>query len=387
MTNIHVSIDLIMVSEFIHTFFQIIIYAGIVQGFYSAVILTHTRLRNPANQYLSCLLIVLSVSIIHSVFVIPYFHQFHQIRFHLKEPFILLVIPFIYLYVKKLNEPAFRFKALHLIHFAPFLIVMMFSFFSLIYRGELTNHEMLNSHVFAGNLILYVTALIQNIFYFIYILGILRSFKSKALNELSNTENIDPAWLRIFLLTFFAVFVLMILMMVIAIHKLEVEYFNPAVSLIFALANYIAAYKGLFQQTILPRPQLKSADDNQKSNETKIDDTLLQKLLDYMVTNKPFREPELSLTSLAAMINISRNQLSEIINTGTGNNFYDFVNKYRVEEVKQLMENPRFKDYTILAIAFEAGFASKSTFNSIFRKVTGTTPSEYKDMLKQKVEG
>lgn len=100
-----------------------------------------------------------------------------------------------------------------------------------------------------------------------------------------------------------------------------------------------------------------------------------------MNQQKPYHDPELTLTSLANSVNISRNQLSEIINTGTGGNFYDFVNKYRVEEVKQLMQNPKFKDFTILAIAFEAGFPSKSTFNSIFKKFTGLTPSVYRNGL------
>jgi YesN/AraC family two-component response regulator len=120
----------------------------------------------------------------------------------------------------------------------------------------------------------------------------------------------------------------------------------------------------------------------QKSSENKIDEKLLQKVLDYMETSKPYHDSELTLTSLASQMNINRNQLSEIINTGTGGNFYDFINKYRVDEVKQLIENPKFKDYTMLAIAFEAGFASKSTFNSIFRKATGLTPTEYKEKLK-----
>lgn len=373
-----------MTTDFLSTLVKIIIYAGIVQGFYSAVILTHTRLRNPANQYLAYLLIVLSVSIIHSVFVIPYFHQYHHTSFHLKEPFILLVIPFIWLYVKKLNEPLFRFRAVHLLHFAPFMVVMLFSAYFLVHKAKITDMEKLNSHAFAGNIILYLTALGQYVFYLIYILRILRSFRNKALNELSNTENIDPRWLRIFLFTFLAVFILLIVMMAIAIHRLEADYFNHAVSLIFALAIYVAGYKGLFQQTILPVPDLQAAAPPEKTTESKIDDKQLQKLLGYMTTNKPYQDPELTLTSLATQINISRNQLSELINTGTGGSFYDFVNKYRVEEVKQLIENPKFKDYTILAIALEAGFNSKSTFNNIFKKFTGATPSEYKEGKRKK---
>ncbi|NOU45666.1 MAG: AraC family transcriptional regulator [Bacteroidales bacterium] len=372
-------------TEFIALILNIITYAGIVQGFSSAFVLTHTKLRNPANQFLAILMVVLSISILHSSFIIPYFHQFHHTNFQIKEPFILLIIPFVWLYVKKLNEPQFRFSKKHLLHFVPFVMVMIVSIVFLKHNKAVASDTQYNTHTLTLNILMYIVALGQYIFYLIYILQIIRSFKAKALNELSNTENIDPTWLRIFLFTFLIIFVLLIAMMIIAIHRLEAGYFNRVVSFIFALAIYILGYKGLFQQTILPQKQeilpYGSEKTEKETIENRFDEQLLKKLLDFMTNHKPYHEPELTLTSLAAQIDIGRNQLSELINTGTGGNFYDFVNKYRVEEVKQLMDNLKYKDYTILAIAFEAGFPSKSTFNSIFKKFTGLTPSGYRNSL------
>lgn len=377
-----------MTVDFIETVFKILIYAGIVQGFYSAIVLTHTRLRNPANHYLAILLMVLSLSVLHSAFIIPYFHQYHHANFHIKEPFILLVIPFVWLYVKRLNEPQFRFSKKHLLHFVPFVIVMLLSVVFLAHNKEVAFDNRFYSHTLSLNIILYLIALGQYIFYLVYILRIIRSFKVKALNELSNTENIDPTWLRIFLFTFLSIFVLLIAMMAIAIHRIDAGYFNQLVSVVFTLAIYVLGYKGLFQQTILPPKQVISPITSVKSEldtpVNQVNEQLLKKLLDYMVTHKPFHDPELTLTALASQLEISRNQLSELINTGTGGNFYDFINKYRVDEVKKLIENPKFKDYTILAIALEAGFNSKSTFNSIFKKFTGATPSEYKEGKRKK---
>jgi len=97
-----------------------------------------------------------------------------------------------------------------------------------------------------------------------------------------------------------------------------------------------------------------------------------------MEEHKPYQDPELSLTSLAKKTGISRNLLSETINNGLGSNFYDFINNYRLEEVKKLMSSPKWKNYTILALAYEAGFQSKSTFNSFFKKNTSITPSRYR---------
>lgn len=364
--------------------FNIIIYAGIVQGLYSAMILTHTKLKNPANHYLAILLVVLSFSILHSVFIIPYFHNFHNTSFQIKEPFILLVVPFIWLYIKKLNQPQFHFKQRHLLHFVPFVLVMLFSVL-FVFHSNGINDQKYYSHTLIINVVLYVGAFCQFVFYLFYMLRLIRSFKTKALNELSNTENIDPSWLRIFLITFLVVFLLLVLMMVIAIHKLNVAYLNNFIALIFALVIYVLGYKGLFQQTILIDNkeiivQNEVITENE-SIETKVDEQLLKKLFDFMEIDKPYHDPELTLTSLAGQVKISRNLLSELINSGTGGNFYDFVNKYRVEEVKQLMGNAKFKDFTLLAIAFEAGFPSKSTFNSIFKKFTGLTPSEYRNRL------
>jgi AraC-like DNA-binding protein len=372
-------------SEFYSIVVKIIIYSGIVQGFYSAMVLTHTKLKNPANLYLAILLIILSVSILHSVFIVSYFQQFHQITFHIKEPFILLVVPSIWLYVKKLNEPNFHLHRKHIAHIIPFFLVMMFSITHLVVRSHMSNFNILNSHVLVFNIIVWFTALIQYLFYLFYILKLIANFKSKALNELSNTENIDLTWLRIFLFTFLSVFVLLVVMMISAIHQFEIKYFNNIISVVFALAIFLLGYKGLFQQTILPVNEvlqdIEAKQFEKKAEEVGFDKERLSNLLNYMVIEKPFREPELTLTSLATKINISRNQLSELINSGTEGNFYDFVNTYRVEEVKQLMIDSKYKDYTLLAIAFEAGFPSKSTFNSIFKKNTGLTPSEYRNSL------
>jgi len=363
------------------TLITILIYSGIVQGFYSAFVLTRTKLHNPANTYLAALLVVLSTSILHSAFAVPYLQQYHQGLLHIKDPFIMLVVPFIWFYVKKLNEPQFQFKRKQMLHFVPFIIIILFSLLILANNSTIKNDEQFQSHVFLLSITISGIALCQYLFYLRYILIQIHSFKAKALNELSNTENIDPAWLRIFLFTFLAVFVLLAFMMIIAIHQLNIDYFNILVSIVFTLAIYVLGYKGLFQQTILSGNSVLPMEDRteevRQTSGNKIDEHMMNRLLDYMKQQKPYHDSELTLTSLANLISIGRNQLSEIINTGTGGNFYDFVNKYRVDEVKQLMANPKFKDFTILAIAFEAGFPSKSTFNSIFKKFTGLTPSEY----------
>lgn len=239
-------------TETLSIVFNIIIYSGIVQGFYSAFVLTRTKLHNPANTYLAALLVVLSTSILHSAFAVPYLQQYHPESLHIKDPFIMLVVPFIWFYVKKLNEPKFQFKRKQILHFVPFIVIMVFSLVILANNSSIKNIGQFHSHVFLLSISISVIALCQYLFYLRYILIQIHSFKAKALSELSNTENIDPAWLRIFLFTFLAVFVLLAFMMIIAIHRLNIDYFNIVVSIVFTLAIYVLGYRGLFQQTILP---------------------------------------------------------------------------------------------------------------------------------------
>ena len=103
-----------------------------------------------------------------------------------------------------------------------------------------------------------------------------------------------------------------------------------------------------------------------------------QKLLMFIETECPYLDEELSLQKLSLLVNISTHRLSEVINQDLNTNFYRLINAYRVEEVKRKLKNSEFDKYSILGIAFESGFNSKSTFNKIFKEETGMTPSAFK---------
>jgi AraC-like DNA-binding protein len=104
---------------------------------------------------------------------------------------------------------------------------------------------------------------------------------------------------------------------------------------------------------------------------------LMQQATHHMTHQKPYLYSELSLTTLAEQLKMNPNLLSQVLNEGFGENFYRFVNRYRVEESKRLLLDPAYKHYTILAIALEAGFSSKSTFNRTFKEIAGCSPSDF----------
>jgi AraC-like DNA-binding protein len=104
----------------------------------------------------------------------------------------------------------------------------------------------------------------------------------------------------------------------------------------------------------------------------------LDRLLHCMNNEKPFTDGELSVQTLAEKLSIPAHHLSQTINERLGQTFADFVNSYRVEEAKRRLLDPAFKHLSLLGIAEEVGFNSKSSFNSIFKKHTSMTPSEFR---------
>jgi AraC-like DNA-binding protein len=105
-----------------------------------------------------------------------------------------------------------------------------------------------------------------------------------------------------------------------------------------------------------------------------------ESLIHLMQEEKPFLEPDLTLFTLAEMINIPPNHLSQVINSLAGKNFFDFINYYRVEEAKRNIILQKYEHLTLLGIAFESGFNSKASFNRAFKRQVGITPSEFKKL-------
>jgi AraC-like DNA-binding protein len=105
---------------------------------------------------------------------------------------------------------------------------------------------------------------------------------------------------------------------------------------------------------------------------------LKEKLLQYMEADKPYLKSDLKISELADALGVPAYQLSQTINDGFLVNFYDFINKYRIEEAKKLLIGDT-RNYKILAIAYEVGFNSKATFNRVFKSSTGLTPSDFRE--------
>ncbi|RSK47585.1 helix-turn-helix domain-containing protein [Hymenobacter rigui] len=104
---------------------------------------------------------------------------------------------------------------------------------------------------------------------------------------------------------------------------------------------------------------------------------LLATVTAYMQEHKPYLNPSLTIHELATGLKLPPHVLSKVINEGFGKNFFDFINAYRIEEFKAVMATPRAQQYSLLGVALEVGFNSKTAFNRAFKKQTDQTPRQY----------
>jgi AraC-like DNA-binding protein len=211
---------------------------------------------------------------------------------------------------------------------------------------------------------------------------ILIAHQSLIQQEVSNTENVNISWVRFFLIVFLIINIFFLFSLFAVIHLHNDGWLQKTTAALFSLSVFALSFKGILQQevfnTFIDQPSAPISNSQTSVEPNKI---LIEKVVQHMIDKKPYLDAELTLSGLAKDLSMSRSQLSQLINDGIGENFYDFVNKYRVEEVKRLMTDPRISNYSLLGIALEAGFKSKSTFNLIFKRFTGLTPSEYKKNL------
>jgi AraC-like DNA-binding protein len=361
--------------------FQIFINGGIVLGVFVILLLNNKGVRKSrANTFLSALLGALTFSAFHLRYAGDVIRHFSFKAYSLGDPTFLLIPPLLWFYITELTGGRVRLSLGFVAHFLPFLIII---FCSISFGSFLSGNSLANTfdeHPRLPFTIFWVFVVIQFFCYQYLIHRKWRDYQNVIKQEVSNTENVSISWVRFFLSVFLVVNICFLFSLFAVIHFDILNVVWKSAGVVLSLSIFALGYKGILQREIfyadLVVPETRLTQQLQKLERPSPD--LVEKLIRFMEDKKPFLEAELSLSSLSKQIGLNRNQLSQLINEGIGENFYDFINKYRVEEVKRLMADPQKQHYNLLGMALEAGFKSKSTFNLIFKRFTGLTPSEYK---------
>jgi len=365
---------------------EVIIYAGAVQGFFLALVLSTAKNgKRKSNRILSALLIILSLSIIHLLFV----GGTIGFSYKIKEPFILLIGPLLLLYIQELISPR-RLILTDAFHLIPFFLFFLILLPATIFGAASAYGEFLLRNEIAMSLIVWTLVVVQYGYYWWKIVRLINTHRAAVEMEFSNTEGKTLSWMKIFLHVFGVFFFLLLVTLGLAVHRVEYSVVDTVICIALSCTIFVLGYEGLLQEEIfsnvsemqsnvvMQAETERSAEPRQVSPQ---DNELVQKLLTYLDEKKPYLNEALTLTELSKQLEMTRNQLSFLINNNLDNTFYTFINKYRVNEVKRLISDPKNKKFTILSLAYEAGFPSKSSFHSIFKNVTSLTPTEYRNRL------
>lgn len=298
--------------------------------------------------------------------------------------------PLIYLYVRALAEPSFRLGTGQWVHLWPAALnVALFMWLQADAReAGLPMIERQNDPLAA------LFAHLISIAYGLGALQVLSRHRSAIEAGFSSHEDISLSWLR-WLLVFFVVARLPYTVIdVLRVQgDLELRAKSYSVAFFHLLVVYVISIGGMRQSSVFTRPLREALaavteqaqDEAEKYERSGLDDSLVdgvwQQLEQAMAQRQLYLRSSLTLAELAAELGHSGNELSQVINSRSGGNFFEYVNRYRVEQAKALLAQPQYQEQKMLAIALDAGFNSQSTFYTHFRKHTGVTPRQYRQQL------
>ena len=303
--------------------------------------------------------------------------------------------PFLYVYVRAIFFPDKHIIKDNYKHFIIPIVYLLFAsipkLISLIQRPETFGH------LREGLENLWALSNINTLIYCIVALKLLSRTKKLVKQYYTHINPEDLNWLQKFLYSTILIFCIDIS---ITVYEVVFGDINSAIGIIAFFVVFIIvylAYHGISQTKVLLPEFLFT--DNKKDSPKEISfkkennnsqsiavydleemDSLRQELEKLILQEKWYLIPELSLKSLSEELNISDKKLSYLLNQYMNVSFYDYINSLRVEEVKQKILDPSYAQYTLLAIALECGFNSKTSFNRTFQRSEGITPSKYKTL-------
>jgi AraC-like DNA-binding protein len=387
---------------------SIVNFTAAIQGIFLSYLLFNRRSESKEYRALAFLVLVMSVGLLGAVLGLSgYYRQLpHLMR--IGDPMGLLLGPLLYRYIYLLTKgrpprPFF----LHLIPFVLYVIALI-PFYAMSASAKIAFGEtiFLNKHQNMQVLIIQVIRFIHVLIYIFLSLQLTKQFDRLLENNFSETEKINLhkshyllrlyiviclSAIGVFIAGFFIPFHFVLannlvgLGISLMIYSLAYVSWNRPVVQVVQLAPLVSGKDPvsipLENPAVIIRETDQSPADKGRST-LHLSDEQYQKFstrLDtLLVDDKVYLENELSLAQLSEKLNVPPYQASELISRQYGESFFDLINRHRIEEVKKRLTDPAFSHLSILGIAMDCGFNSKSSFNTAFKKFTGQTPSQFR---------
>lgn len=315
--------------------------------------------KSKSTYFLAGLLLAVSLRITKSAFL--YFNGASNIVWFIQFGLIAcaLIGPFLYLYIREERPNIKTARHTWFWHIVPVMVLLIVSFYIFPYQTE---------HVFWNRMIswgIYWQWFIYTALSIVMVKGIFKKLVNKT--ETLNTKDI---WLLNLVVGVFVIW----------LAYRTTRYTSYIVgALSFSFVFYISLWLWIIKRK---QPALFFETQKKYQNKT-IEATevnkIAKKLETVFKTNKLYKNPELKLNHLAEAVEVSPHQLSQFLNNNLQKSFNKYINEFRIEEAKQLLQTNH--QFTLEAIGYEAGFSSKSTFYATFKKVVGVTPAQFRKQI------
>ena len=285
--------------------------------------------------------------------------------------FSLLYLPVFYFYIRSITSPEFKIRKRYLLHAIPSLLVFINLFLNYYIKPASVKYVLLKE-----NMPFYKNIFQLQIFNWFHLLQLgylfagfllVLMYQKKVKDYFSSYNRMQiPAIYLIILFVFFVRISNMTSFNIRHVTLINMDIFLSVYSVLIIFLGYLQ-----------PKIYLHQGDLKKLQTQKITDPGIQNQLMMIMQLEKPYFNPDLTLNDLAIQLGISERELSFVLNTELKVNFFNFVNKYRVEEAKQLLADKTNKK-TILEILYQTGFNNKSAFNRVFKEFTGFTPTEFR---------
>jgi AraC-like DNA-binding protein len=353
---------------------------GAAQGVLLALaLLSANDEKKTANRLLAALILTISIVIggavllsSNYVFVYPHLSRLHH-------PFAFLGGPLLFLYIRELISVENRFERRDFLHFIPFSLCLIY-LLPYFLSGRAEKIQVLSSEYVQPSLgqWFYIRSAFFIVQFLVYLVLIVVTIVQYSRGRKRLNLPRDRAVL--FEVRFFVIASLLLWIGALLRYALDrTGKTNLLVPLGASMIVYALGYLKMRRPqglTISEKPPTKKYEGSTLTPERAT--TYLSRLQTFMVDKKPYTDGELTIQKLAEQVSIPANHLSQTINERLGQTFSDFVNSYRVDDAKKFLVDPAKRHYSVLAIGEEVGFNSKSSFNSVFKKLVNMTPSEFR---------
>lgn len=351
-----------------------IAWIGFSQSLFAAILMFTKKERSLSDKILSGWLILLSIEFLTCGLDYELFSQ------PLLSSSFLLFNPALYLYISSLTRPSFRLKWLQLFHLLPFVVFELYAYW--IQEPFEMDSYFVRDENFLFRMGFAAANFISWSVYNPLSLILVHKYRMHLHNEQSNIDkNESLGWVL-------AVGIFYVVYCIIAFNIAFIVYFSKVQADLPHIYNYsvllfiifVLSFYGLRQQ-VLPKQLLidKIRVPYEHSNlSDAVKKRIEKKVLDFFENEKAYLNPDLNMELLSQTLKIPKHQITEVLNTVIGKNFFQFVNTYRVEAVKQMLLDPKNK-FSIEAVGYDCGFSSKSSFYTVFKSITGVTPVAFKN--------